>query len=373
VEKFLKELIDLRVMTTRRYLETGLMVVPILTALSLSWALPALSTRAEDRPISSTLTPAPAPQAVQEPSTRAAFSIRYKDVESPFTTSSALVMPGEELSFEAVAQDPNDSFEAQASSGTLLQTGVGRWSWKAPTLPGIYPVVVRNSLKSSITLEGLVMMPHRASRSSINGYPIGSYPKKPFKNNPIYLPPKGLVEVTEANKDVFLTPHFQLGQFVCKQRTTFPKYLVVNERLLLKLEMIVEELNRLGHSVSSLHVMSGYRTPAYNAYLKNVRYSTHQFGYAADIFVDENPRDGIMDDLNGDGRINRQDAEVVTSIVAGMDQSERYRELLGGLGGYSTDKWHGPFVHVDVRGWDARWGLQPRRTAAMTVQRVAMR
>jgi len=173
--------------------------------------------------------------------------------------------------------------------------------------------------------------------------------------------------VTEANHDVFLTPHFQLGQFVCKQGTAYPKYLVVNERLLLKLEVIVEELNRLGHSVDSLHVMSGYRTPAYNAYLKNVRYSMHQFGCAADIFVDESPRDGFMDDLNGDGRVNRQDAEVITSIVARMDQNELYRDYQGGLGGYSTDKWHGPFVHVDVRGWGARWGLQPRS------QQVAMR
>jgi uncharacterized protein YcbK (DUF882 family) len=32
--------------------------------------------------------------------------------------------------------------------------------------------------------------------------------------------------------------------------------------------------------------MSGYRTPYYNGVLHDVRYSMHQFGGAADIFVD---------------------------------------------------------------------------------------
>lgn len=346
-------------------MKTTLTAMLMLSAIGTWWVMPAhMSTKAEDNPTLPVVAP-PAPLTAQR--ARSAFSIRYKDVESPFSTTSALLLPGEELLLEAVSTDVNDTFEVHASRGTLLRTGVSTWSWIAPRVPGIYPIAVTNAVQSSITLNGLVMVPHRASRNSINGYPIGFYPKRPFKNNPIYLPPKGLVEVTEANKDVFLTPHFQLGQFVCKQKTTFPKYLVVNERLLLKLDMIVEELNRLGHSVSSLHVMSGYRTPAYNASLKNVRYSMHQFGYAADIFVDESPRDGFMDDLNGDGRVDCQDAEVITSIIAGMDQNELYRDYQGGLGRYSTDKWHGPFVHVDVRGWGARWGLQPR------TQQVAMR
>lgn len=333
------------------------MVLVMVAALGLSllWSGPGpTSTRAEDGS-SAPSSFMPTASSVQEPSARASFSIRYKEVESPFTTTPALVLPGEELSFDAVSTDPNDTFQAQSPSGRLVQTGVARWSWAAPTKPGVYPVSVKNSVQSSITLNALVMVPRPPRHKSINGYPIGFYPRKPLKGNPIYLPPQGLVEVTEANQDVFLTPHFQLGQFVCKQGTTYPKYLVLNERLLLKLELIIEEMNRLGYPVKSFHVMSGYRTPAYNAYLKNVRYSMHQFGYAADIFVDENPPDGVMDDLNGDGRIDQKDAEVITSIVAWMDQSDQFRPYLGGLGGYETTKGHGPFVHVDVRGWDARW------------------
>jgi len=279
-------------------------------------------------------------------------------------------MPGEKLSLAAISADPADSFEAHASGGKLLETGVSTWSWTAPTVPGVYPVVVQNAVQSSITLNALVMIPHRFNRSSINGYPIGFYPEKPFNNNPIYLPPKGLVEVTEANQHVFLTPHFQLGQFVCKQEGRFPKYVLMDERLLLKLEMILEELNRKGHEIETFQIMSGYRTPAYNKSLKNVKYSLHQWGVAADIYVDQNPRDEFMDDLNGDGRVNYRDAEVISSVVARMDQTDVFLPYKGGLGGYKAGKF-GPFVHVDVRGWDARWGLQPR--VRPRVAQVAMR
>ena len=39
------------------------------------------------------------------------------------------------------------------------------------------------------------------------------------------------------------------------------------------------------------------------------RLSRHLFGAAADVFVDESPADGVMDDLDGDGRITARDAE----------------------------------------------------------------
>ena len=102
--------------------------------------------------------------------------------------------------------------------------------------------------------------------------------------------------------------------------------------------------------------MSGYRTPFYNRAIGNVKYSRHLWGGAADIFIDEDPKDGTMDDLNRDGIINYKDAAVLYDIVDDLYGKPFYRIFMGGLGRYKKTANHGPFVHVDVRGFRARWG-----------------
>jgi uncharacterized protein YcbK (DUF882 family) len=105
-----------------------------------------------------------------------------------------------------------------------------------------------------------------------------------------------------------------------------------------------------------MSVMSGFRTPQYNE--KGVgsggraSASRHQYGDAADVFVD-NDRNGVMDDLNGDGRVNTLDAKVLAQAAERVES--RHPELVGGIGIYPANSAHGPFVHVDVRGNRARW------------------
>jgi acetyl-CoA carboxylase carboxyltransferase component len=60
----------------------------------------------------------------------------------------------------------------------------------------------------------------------------------------------------------------------------------------------LQALNEAGRTVERFVVMSGYRTPFYNAAIGNVPYSRHVWGGAADIYIDDAPRDGEMDDLN---------------------------------------------------------------------------
>jgi hypothetical protein len=153
-----------------------------------------------------------------------------------------------------------------------------------------------------------------------------------------------------------VAPHFRLKQFICKQEGDYPKYLVIKERLLLKLELILERANEAGYYASTLEVMSGYRTPYYNKVIGNVKYSRHLWGGAADIFIDENPHDGMMDDLNNDGKNDYQDAAVLYDIVDEMFGKPWYEPFVGGLARYARTRSHGPFVHVDVRGFRARWG-----------------
>jgi hypothetical protein len=87
-----------------------------------------------------------------------------------------------------------------------------------------------------------------------------------------------------------------------------------------------------------------------------VQYSRHVYGDAADIFVDEDG-DGMMDDLNGDGKIDYRDAAVLYDIIDGLVTETWYAPFVGGLGRYRKTANHGPFVHVDARGFKARWGV----------------
>lgn len=74
----------------------------------------------------------------------------------------------------------------------------------------------------------------------------------------------------------------------------------------MKLEAIVGRLGGLGFDGEDLHVMSGFRTPSCNEAIGNVQYSLHQWGRAADIFLDHDG-DGRMDDLNRDRRVDAAD------------------------------------------------------------------
>jgi hypothetical protein len=190
----------------------------------------------------------------------------------------------------------------------------------------------------------------------LNGYRIGSYPGTAWKGLAVYRPPRGFIEVTEENRDTPVSPHFTLGQFLCKQQSGYPKYMVLRGRLLLKLELVLEHTNAAGMRADSFHIMSGYRTPHYNHSIGNVGYSRHLWGGAADIFVDDHPEDGVMDDLNADGVFDVKDAGVLYEIVDGLYGKPFYKRFLGGLGQYRRNANHGPFVHVDVRGFRARWG-----------------
>jgi hypothetical protein len=206
-------------------------------------------------------------------------------------------------------------------------------------------------------LHILVMVPLQEVKDGhLKWYRIGDYPEVPLKKLKIYEKPRGLIEVTEENVETLVSPHFRIGQFLCKQEGGYPKYVFVREKLVLKLELILQKTNEAGYACETLHIMSGYRTPYYNKIIGNVKYSRHIYGGAADIFIDVDPVDGMMDDLNGDGGIDYRDAAVLYDILDGLYGKPFYEIFMGGLARYKKTPKHGPFVHVDVRGFRARWG-----------------
>ncbi len=193
---------------------------------------------------------------------------------------------------------------------------------------------------------------------SVGSYRIGFWPEEKGRlRSEAYENPEGFIEVTPQNQDTRISEHFRLRDFLTKdQANVWPKYLVLQENLIDKLELLIGALNKRGVNVARMSVMSGFRTPQYNergvGAGGRAQNSRHQYGDAADVWIDVDG-DWYMDDLDGDGRRDTRDARVMLDArqVAGDED----RDLVGGAGVYPDNGAHGPFLHVDVRGSRARW------------------
>lgn len=219
------------------------------------------------------------------------------------------------------------------------------------------------AVSDSISGRQLSLFTLRPFADKVNGrvgdYHIGRFPaERRTPRSAAYENPDGFIEVTFENKDTPVSEHFRLVDFLTHdQKDVWPKYLVLREPLVDKLELVLVELQRRGIKAERLAVMSGFRSPQYNqkgvGFRGRAKDSRHQFGDAADILVDNN-RDGRLDDLNHDGRVNSKDVRILVAAVEAVERD--YPELVGGLGLYRATRAHGPFIHVDVRGARARWG-----------------
>ncbi len=124
-----------------------------------------------------------------------------------------------------------------------------------------------------------------------------------------------------------LSPHFCVREFRCKDGSD-PVF--IDTALAELLERIRE------HFGKPVTITSAYRTPAHNAKAGGAKFSQHQYGKAADIWID-----GVS----------------VDTLANYIDQS--VLPNTGGIGRYYKDAAHPnrkqPFVHIDVRKARSRW------------------
>lgn len=286
---------------------------------------------------------------------RAGFEVRVRGELSAYRFLGVYALPGETLRIE-VPKPGGASFRLRSRDAVIAPSGTARWAWRAPAEPGLHPLEIARGDGAVMVLNVFVMVPSGEARGGyLRGYRLGEYPEKPLGGLPIYRPPRGFVLVTPENESTPISPHFTLQQFLCKQAGGYPKLVALRERLLLKLELLLQLVNDRGWRCDTFAVLSGFRTPFYNRAIGNVPYSRHQWGGAADVFIDERPRDGVMDDLDGNGVIDERDADVLYDLFEGASRRE-HEVFAGGLGSYGQTGSHGPFVHVDTRGFRARWG-----------------
>lgn len=302
-----------------------------------------------------TINPAGAPLSYSDLTT--GFTLHFRDLSSNKPITSLYVMPDERISFHITTPDNRAVFvnKTGLTDSPVYPVELNNWEFNAPDKPGIYKYTIKDRHGSEQYLHVFVKVPRGHKQNEyLNGYRIGKYPAEPLSGQPAYNPPDGFIEVTRWNRHTRVSPHFTLEQFLCKQESGWPKYVVLNEKLILKLEILLDEINALGINVPTLSIMSGYRTPWYNASIKNGRYSRHIYGDAADIYIDLQGN-GWMEDLNGDGKIDKKDAAILYQIINDRFGPDRQSRFQGGLSLYPERSWRTPFIHLDTRGTVARW------------------
>lgn len=267
------------------------------------------------------------------------------------------------LRFATIAPGKTIATGAPEGAKAVLSNGENAVSsdFVAPDNPGVYDLAVQlNQATRAIKDFSVVTLVPFAEKQNgrIGLYYLGNWPfERGTPKKPAYANPTGFIQVTPENADTPVSDHFRLRDFLTKdQPNVWPKYLLLNPKLVDKLELTIQELEAMGHPVHHITIMSGFRTPEYNYTGGNTRgranLSRHMYGDASDVFID-NDGNGAMDDLNHDGRVDVRDAEVILQAVERVER--KHPELIGGVGVYSACCGHGPFTHIDVRGFRARW------------------
>lgn len=265
------------------------------------------------------------------------------------TTGQTVVFPGAKLAKQTLRWVPVMT-PGEPSAASTSDDGE---TVSAPERVGIFRLERQAGASWERVGPDVITRVYFAGGKKLNGYAIGRHPGEGRAGK--YTPPRYFIEVTEENQDYPISPTLRLGQFLTKnQGSVWPKYVPLEVKLVDKLERVAEELRKEGFSARKLHVMSGYRTPQYNGPggKGRAKFSRHTYGDAADVWVDDDG-DGVMDDLNRDGRLDRMDAEYLAELARRVE--EQSPSLVGGAGTYRANSAHGPFTHIDVRGHAASW------------------
>jgi hypothetical protein len=266
---------------------------------------------------------------------------------SPFTVPDTMFGRSGQVRFRTLTR----------ASAITLPGFITKYGEQAIRRPDVHQVAANGT---NTPFAFIVLRPFGEKRDDmLQGYRLGRWPSERWLVGRKYWNPDGFIEVTPANAGLRLSAHFTLAQFLTHdQLDVWPKYVVLQEPLIDKLELVLADLAAHGVATDRVRVLSGFRAPYYNDRIVAegaAQTSRHQYGDAADIIIDANG-DGRMDDLNHDGRLDLSDTQVILRSVERVEKA--YPALVGGLGLYHAMGASGPFAHIDVRGTSARWSRE---------------
>lgn len=221
---------------------------------------------------------------------------------------------------------------------------------------GVFTLTAHNA---SSLQEWAVIVPVQGSRmrtTTLNSYPMGFFGGTQTVTRR-HIPDR-FIELNGSTIGTRLSTHFAISDFLCTIRGDWPQYMALDLQLVQKLEALLSQVRTLYPEARSIHIISGFRTPAYNSEIGNeTDTSLHLYGKAADFWIEGWPPNNLMDDVDRNKRIDVYDGEYLIGLVRALEA--RGDVAAGGASAYRWTESHGPYVHVDTRGSAARW--QTRR------------
>jgi len=335
----------------------------------------------------------PARPAPASPVPLVAWNIRFPDAppDSQVAGYNGTYAPGEVLfappeSPVRCQPSPREASGAFDAADSLWLAQGGRFeadgAFFTPRQPGLYRLAWRSGNDNDPAKMLNVLVLNRAERREADrrtvvrvlNQDIGSYgdPKesrieKIQQHARRYQPPEYFTVLGPETLQLKVGRNLELGQLIAfiDRRGTDGKKIYTTTRhtnvlppskaLCDKLSLLMERLQAQGVKVTRFWITSGFRTPSYNRSIGGAAYSRHCYGDAVDLVIDENG-DRRMDDLNGDGRIDKLDGLVIAQACQALEREGAV--VVGGIGIYEWDAEDSvrSHVHLDCRGYPARWG-----------------
>ena len=112
---------------------------------------------------------------------------------------------------------------------------------------------------------------------------------------------------------------------------------LIDKQILYKIIELRAELKNNNYNKSGFQITYGHRNPKHNEEINGASKSRHIKGEAVDM---------IIGDINNDGKYTLVDKEIVIGLL-----EEKVIKNKGGIGKYPGTR----IVHMDVRGYRARW------------------
>ena len=270
--------------------------------------------------------------------------------------------------------------------GILDRLSDNQIEWEAPAAPGHYQIgceaesrgTLRYSaagsveksrdlpiLRASTTFHFLVPYAFDPEgRGVIEGYPIGVYPRENAADvkaviaahRDSYRPPKWFVAVTSETRDLRVSEHFRLSDFVPDAPKDTAVFFPYNANLVRALETVLDDLKTSSAPEPHIRILRGFVSPyeAERMRRQGARLLTwNRYQYGDGLLIVAN-RDGgnKMGYLDGDGKANARDAETLSVIV---NRVQKRLGLPGWIGVYperpDTTLPETPMVGFDLRGW----------------------
>ncbi|MEO0086505.1 MAG: hypothetical protein ABIK77_07600 [candidate division WOR-3 bacterium] len=249
---------------------------------------------------------------------------------------SCFLIPDETLNIRVISQKPISYFYDDGEMIEKMSEDSLREFYYIFRPQHSYSKLVITDGEKEMRINFIPLIPYN-NEKRIGEFYIGKYPKE--SPHPNLKKVKGLIKILPELKDLYLSPDYQLKDFLIHKNP----YLYLREELIYKLQLFTDYLKSKGIKDAKFKIYSAFRTPSQNYSGGGGKRSCHLYGGACDIGLD----------FNKDGKVDLKEKNLLYNYALEFEENlkKNNKKLVGGLGYYRRK----PFIHIDIRGKEERW------------------